>query len=156
MPFSTNYANKILNYTFSKTKELEAPNMVYIGLCTNDPEASGGTVNEISGGSYSRVLVSQRDETYPNYFGSAFGRAITNDYQINWTKATKDWSRVKGFFLATSHTVGETTSIFFYGKLELTEDQEAAGGLLVEAGSVALFDPKTFKIEFPAADVAIE
>lgn len=156
MPFTNKYANDILNYTLAKTATLNAPSMVYIGLCTNDPEVSGGTVNEISGGGYSRVLVSQRGETYPNYFGSAAGRAITNDYQINWTKATYDWSRVKGFFLSTSPTVGETSSIFFYGKLELTEDQEAAGGLMVEAGSVALFDPKTFKIEFPATDVAIE
>ena len=33
-----------------------------------------------------------------------------------------------------------------------TAEEEAAGGLLIEAGSVALFDPQTLKIEFPTTD----
>ena len=156
MPFTTAYANQILNYTLAKVATLNAPSMVYIGLCTNDPEKSSGNVNEISGGGYHRVLIAQKGGTHPNYFSNAQSRAITNNYQINWTKATADWERVKGFFLSSSPTVGETSEIFFYGSLELDEETKAAGGLLVEAGSVALFDPNTFKIEFPATDVAIE
>lgn len=151
MPFSATYANAILNYTFSKTKELAAPEYVYIGLCTNDPEASGGTFNELSGGGYSRVLISIREETYPNVIGFASNRAITNQYQINWTKATLDWARVKGFGLFSSPTGG---SPFFYGKLELTAEQEAAGGMLCEAGAVMLFDPQTLKISFPTTDIS--
>jgi hypothetical protein len=45
-------------------------------------------------------------------------------------------------------------SPFFYGKLDLTEEEEAAGGILCEAGSVMLFDPYTLKISFPTTDVA--
>lgn len=155
MPFTNTFANNILNWTFGKYV-LTTPQKVYIGLCSNNPEASNGTINELSGGGYSRVLVSQYNEDYPGLMDSANNRAIINGKQINWTKATLDWARVNGFFLSTSPTVGETASVFFYGALELTEEQKAAGGLLVEAGAVALFDPNTFKIEFPATDVSAE
>ena len=143
MPFSTAYANNVLNYLFAKVEKLEAPAYVYIGLCTNDPEADGGTFNELSGGGYARVLISQREETYPNVIGSASARAITNQYQINWTKATLDWVEAKGFGLFSSATGGTP---FFYGKLE--EPVTCA------AGAVALFDPQTLRISFPASDVA--
>lgn len=154
MPFTNNYANNILNYAFAKTASLTAPSAVYIGLTTNDPEADGGTFNEISGGGYARVLISQKGESFPNVIGSASNRAITNPYQINWYKATADWPRVNGFILSSSPTVGETSNVFFYGALDLDAAIKAAGGLLVEAGAVALFDPNTLKIEFPAQDVA--
>lgn len=150
MPFSTDYANKILNWLFSKSSALTPPTTVYIGLCTNDPEADGGTFNELSGGGYSRVLISQYNGSYPNVISSASNRAITNAYQINWTKATLDWSRVKGFGLFSAASGGTP---FFYGALELTEEEVAAGGILCEAGSVMLFDPQTLKISFPATDV---
>ena len=156
MPFTTTYANSILNYTFSKVSQLTAPSAVYIGLCSNNPESDNGSITELSGGGYHRVMISQKGEMYPNLINLASDRAIVNQYQINWSKATTDWPRVKGLFLSSSPTVGETTSIFFYGALELTEEQELAGGLLVEAGAVALFDPQTFKISFPAKDVTDE
>lgn len=156
MPFTNTYANQILDYALAKTATLTAPSAVYIGLCTNDPEADGGAISELSGGGYHRVLISQRGETYPNVIGSAAARAISNPYQINWTKATLDWARINGFFLSASSVVGETTQIFFYGKIELSEEDEAAGGLLVEAGAVALFDPNAFKISFAETDITAE
>ena len=143
MPFSNNYANNILNYLFAKTASLSAPSAVYIGLCTNDPEADGGTFTELSGGGYSRVLISQRGATYPNVIGNASARAISNQYQINWTKATLDWAEAKGFGLFESATGG---SPFFYGKLEEP--------VTCVAGAVALFDPQTLRISFPTSDVA--
>lgn len=153
MPFSDTYANNILNYLMAKTATLTAPATVYIGLCSNDPEADGGTFNELSGGGYARVMISQKGETYPDIISTATSRAITNAKQINWNKATLDWSRFKGFGLFSNPTGG---SPFFYGKLELTEEEEAAGGILCEAGAVALFDPQTLKITFPATDAAAE
>ena len=152
MPFTTSYANSLLNLAMAKTKQLTAPSTVYLGLCSNDPEASNGSVTELSGGNYSRVAISAKDSVYPDFMGDANGRAIQNNKQINWTKASTGWTRVKGFFLSTSGTVGETSGIFFYGKLDLTEEEEAAGGLLVEAGMVALFDPQAFRISFATVD----
>lgn len=149
MPFSDTYATQFLNYAFGKISGLTSPSSVYIGLCSNDPEADNGAVTELSGKGYSRVLVAQKGASFPNTFGSASNREIKNAYQINWTKATEDWDRVKGFLLADAAAGGD---IFFYGKLDLTEEEEAAGGLLVEAGMVALFDPQSFQISFPATD----
>lgn len=141
MPFSTSYANSFLNYTFAKTTGLTAPNVVYIGLCTNDPEADGGTFTELSGNGYARVLISQKGETYPNVIGSASNRAITNTYQINWTKATAAWTTAKGFGLFSAATGGEP---FFYGKL--------AADVTVPEGAVALFDPNALSISFLETD----
>lgn len=155
MPYTTTYANSILNWTFGK-QALPFFSKVYIGLCSNNPEETGGTINELSGGGYSRVLLAQYNETYPDLMNSADLRSVINGKQINWTKATADWERVNGFFLSSSPTVGETANIFFYGALDLAEDVKASGGLLVEAGSVALFDPESFKIEFPATDAPAE
>lgn len=152
MPFTTNYANQILNVAMAKTAQMSAPAMVYIGLCSNDPEASNGSVTELSGGNYKRKAISAKGSTLLDYIGEANGRAIQNIDQINFPKASVDWARVKGFFLSTSGTVGETSSIFFYGKLDLTEEEEAAGGLLVKAGMIAVFDPAAFRIGFATVD----
>lgn len=149
MPFNDTYANNILNWALGKGS-LSSHSQVYIGLCSNDPEADGGTFSELSGGGYGRVLISQLSSAYPGLINSAASRAIINGKQINWTKATADWERVNGFGLFTAETGGTP---YFYGKLDLTDEEEAAGGLLVEAGSVALFDPQTLQISFPATDV---
>lgn len=143
MPFSTNYANNILSVIFGKMASLTAPSSVYIGLCSNDPEESNGSVTELSGNGYSRVLVSLKGEAFPNTFGSPSNRKIENTYQINWTKATGDWAEAKGFFLTDAQTGG---NIIFYGKL--------AEPVTVETGMVALFDPYAFRISFPDKDVA--
>ena len=170
MPFTSNYANLILNWAIGLgSASLSRPSEVYIGLTSNNPEEASGEIVELSGGGYSRVLCTKTvtlksGETLinPNKFRSASSasddtnRNVENEEQINWTKATENWERVNGFFLSTSGTVGETSGIFFYGALTLDEETKAAGGLLVEAGAVALFDPQTFKIEFPAKDVTDE
>ena len=150
MPYSDSYANQILNYTLAKTQQLTAPTQVWIGLSSNNPKAAGGAFNELSGGGYARVLISLRNETYPNFISSATDRAITNAYQIAFPKATLAWL-VNGIGLFSSQTGGEP---FFYGAIELTEEQAEAGGLIVDPGAVALFDPQTFKIGFPATDIS--
>lgn len=144
MPFTDSYANQILNFAFSKVVELPSPRSVYIGLCSNDPEADGGKINELSDGGYARVLISRREDEYPDVIGTAAYRSISNQKQINWPKATLDWPEAKGFFLATTEGVGEILTIFFYGKLEEP--------VTCHAGDVALFDPYTLKISFPVAD----
>lgn len=149
MPFSATYAQQILNYTLGKVKTLTAPTYVYIGLCTNDPDADNGTFNELSGGGYARVMISQTGETYPALIGIASGRKISSVAQINWNKATSDWARVNGFGLFSAAAGG---SPFFYGKLDLTEEQKAAGGLLVVKDAVALFEAGQFGLEFLATD----
>lgn len=145
MPFNDTYANNILNYAFAKTATLTAPTAVYIGLSSNDPEADSGEFTELSGGGYHRVLISVKNETYPDVITSSTNRRINNTKQINWTKATADWVDANGFGLFSSETGGTP---FFYGKL--------SAPVSVSAGSVALFDPYAFIILFPDMDETIE
>lgn len=144
MPFSNNYSNDILNYLFSKTTSLTPPSKVYIALSSNDPEADGGTFTELSGNGYERVLISIKGETYPDVIGAASDRTITNAKQINWAKATADWTVAKGFGLFSTETGGTP---FFYGKLE--------NDLTVLEGAVALFEPSNFKIKISTEDSVI-
>lgn len=178
MPFIESYANNILNVAFAKASSLGAKSAVYLALGNvpvdenNDPvfdrtkatfdftELSDTTDGAKNG--YARVMVARRltngnstitDSAFP-HIGSASGRGIQNDLQINWNKAIVTWDRANAFAISDSPTVGETSGIYFVGGLDLTNVDKTAGGLLVESGAVALFDPETFRIEFPAQDVA--
>ena len=149
MPFSTAYANEILDYTLSRSSNVSpAPDKVYIGLSSNDPEADGGVFNELSGGNYERTLVSVRNNQYVQYFGNASNRMIKNSRQINWNKATTDWGIVRGFGLFSSETGG---SPYFYGKIELL-DNPGSDGLAVPIGAVALFDAGMLRLSFSTHD----
>ena len=144
MPFSTNYANSILNTMMGRTNSLSGHNMVFLGLSSNDPEADGGTFTELNGKGYGRVLLHQYNETYPALMGAASARGITNTKQIGFTKATADWTTAKGYGLFTAETGGAP---FFYAKLKNPVD--------TPAGAVFLFDPGELKIDFQTTDVDI-
>ena len=145
MPFSTTYANNILNWAIGKSGSLSAHNQVWLGLCSNDPEADNGTFTELSGNGYGRVLIHQYNETYPGLIASAANRAITNSKQIGFTKATGGaWTTAQGYGLFTAATGG---SPFYYAKLK--EPVSTA------EGAVFLFDPGELKIDFQTTDVDI-
>lgn len=179
MPFINTFANNVLNVAMGKTGSISGKSTVYFAL-GNVPVDSdknpvfdtskaalgftelSSTTDGVSNG-YARVMVARRltsgnstanDSAFP-HIGMAADRGIQNDFQVNWNKATQNWERCNAFAIASSPTVGETDSIYFVGGLDLTPADKAAGGLLVEAGAVALFDPETFRIEFPAEDVSI-
>lgn len=144
MPFNTTTANQLLDWTLGNSMVTLSQNaQVYIGLSTNDPEADGGSFSELTGDTYERVLINNGESSYPDVIGSASDRSIENTKQINWTKATSNWTTARGFGLFTTKTGGQP---YFYGKLE--EDLEVVNG------SVALFDPGALKISFPTSDAA--
>lgn len=151
-PYDDSNSNSLLDWTFGRAK-LAEKSRVYIGLCTNDPVADGGVFTELTGSGYARVLIGLYGESYPGLINAASGRAILNGKQINYTKATADWPAVNGIGLFTTETGGTP---YFYGKLELTEEQAAQGGVVCPAGAVFLFDPQTLKVSFPASDVVAE
>lgn len=139
MPFSDFYANNILNWTFGKGS-LSNHSEVYIGLCSNDPEADLGQFNELSGNGYARVLIAKSGSAYPDVIGTANDREIKNAKQINWTKASPGaWETAKGFGLFTTASGGGLP--YFYGKL--------TSPVTCAAGAVMLFDPNTLQISFP-------
>lgn len=144
MPFSTTYANSILNLMMGRTASLNGHTLVFLGLSSNDPEADNGTFTELSGKGYGRVLLHQYNETYPALMGTAAARGVTNAKQIGFTKATADWATAKGYGLFTAETGGTP---FFYAKLREPVD--------TPAGAVFLFDPGELKIDFQTTDVDI-
>lgn len=175
MPFINTFANNVLNVAMGKTGSISGKSTVYFALGNvpvdsdknpvfdTSKAALGFTELDGTDNGYARVMVARRitsgnsavnDSAFP-HIGMAAERGIQNDFQINWTKATKNWPRVNAIAISSSPNVGEKDGIYFVGGLDLTSADKAAGGLLVEAGAVALFDPETFRIEFPAEDVSI-
>lgn len=145
MPFNTTYANKILDWAFGKSAGLSPQEHVWLGLCSNDPEADGGTFNELSGNGYARVLVSQYNNDHPDFIGTATARAIRSVKQIGFTRATGGaWVAANGYGLFTQPTSGAP---FFYAKLKQP--------VTVPDGAVFLFDPGDLKIDFQTTDVDI-
>lgn len=145
MPFSTTYANNILNWALGKSGNLISHPKVFLGLCSNNPEASDGTFTELSGNGYGRVLLEQYGDTYPALMTSASNRGIRNAKQIGFTKATGGaWTTAMGYGLFTAETGGTP---FFYAKLKTPVE--------TPEGAVFLFDPSELRIEFQATDVEI-
>ena len=145
MPFSTTYANNILNWAMGRTNTMSGHSKVFIGLCSNDPEADNGTFTELSGNGYGRVLLHQYGETYPSLMNSATDRGVVNGKQIGFTKATGGaWVTANGYGLFTAETGG---SPFFYAKLK--------NPVNTPEGAVFLFDPGELKIDFQTTDVEI-
>lgn len=144
MPFSTTYANSILNTMMGRTASLSGHDKVFLGLSSNDPEENSGIFTELSGSGYGRVLLHQYNETYPGLMSAATARGVTNTKQIGFTKATAGWATAKGYGLFTAETGGTP---FFYAKLREPVD--------TPAGAVFLFDPGELKIDFQTTDVDI-
>ena len=143
MPFDTDTANSVLGWAFGKNT-LPINSKVYIGMSSNDPEEDSGTFTELSGGGYTRVLVSVYNNQYPDYIGAAANREIKNTKQIAWPKATADWTTAKGFGLFTAETGGKP---YYYGTLKTP--------VTCTSGEVALFDPQTLRIQIAATDEEI-
>ena len=145
MPFSNVYANNILNWAMGRSNALSGHDQVFIGLCSNDPEADKGIFNELSGNGYGRVLIHQYNETYPGLMNPAGDRSISNGKQIGFTKATGGaWVQTKGYGLFTAASGGTP---FFYAKLKNPVE--------TPEGAVFLFDPGELKIDFQDTDVDI-
>ena len=140
MPFATDTANSVLGWAFGKNT-LANNSKVYIGLSSNDPEADSGTFTELSGGGYTRVLLSVYNNQYPDYIGAAANREIKNAKQIAWPKATADWTTAKGFGLFTAETGGKP---YYYGAL--------SAAVTCATGEICEFDPNTLRIKLAAVD----
>lgn len=150
MPFSNTYSHIILNWLFCKTRTLTCPDAVYVGFCTNDPEADNGAFSELDGSGYSRVQIAGIQPGTSNPISNLAGimetaadRGIKNAKQINWNKATSKWEQAKGMGLFSSEYGGEP---FYYCKLDTPLD--------VEPNAVALFDPGELCISMAKNDVS--
>lgn len=73
MPFTTFFANSLINFTRGIT--FTSPSLIYAALFTADPGASG-SANEVSGSGYSRQVL---------WLDAASGKATANGSALSFT-----------------------------------------------------------------------
>lgn len=145
MPYSMTKRNDFLKQTFPTANTANSPSNLYLGLCKNDPVADNGTFNELSGDTYSRVLLRRKTDSLPDYLSDVSNGKVYNVKQIVFNRATVQWEQVKGIGLFESETGGTPT---FYAKLKTPVD--------TAPNQIFTFDPKTFIVQFADTDVEIE
>lgn len=150
MPYSMTKRNQFLNLTFPgmSTSSYQSPAKIYLGLCSNDPVADGGTFNELDCDTYARLIIARRGEDLPDYLSTVSEGKIYNKKQMNFNRAKEQWTRVKGIGIFETETGGEPT---FYSNIQ-NED----GYVDVGVNQIFTFDPETFVVQFADTDVEIE
>ena len=99
----TNYTeNNIINHIF-RTGSFTKPSYLYVGLITAVPNAEAGSVTEISGGSYARVM---RNPSDSNWDASTTTGTTANTATLQFPAATADWGSCTHFGIWDSATTG--------------------------------------------------
>lgn len=135
---SNTYANKILTTLCGVTDQMSIPSKLYLGLCSDAPNASTGVVStEPTVPSYARVIVGGSDNNVEKYFGDASGGVITNSKEIQFKTAREDWGTMNYFLLSDTATgaaimwgeitdgvtIGrDTVPVFYEGDLKISLD----------------------------------
>ena len=105
----TNYTeNKILDHLF-RTSSFTKPTTLYIGLATAVADVETGTLTEVSGGAYARVI---RNPLDANWDAAVSNNGTTaNTASIQFPTATADWGTITHFFIADALTGGNILMI---------------------------------------------
>ena len=102
MAVLTNYTeNQLLAHIF-RTSSFIKPTALYIGLATAVSDAEAGTLTEVTGGSYARVLRNPLDANWDAAVAND-GRT-KNAASVQFPTATADWGTITHFFIADSLT----------------------------------------------------
>lgn len=88
MPSTTYLGNKLLDFLLGGTS-YSVPATLYIGLYTTVPVVAG-TGTEVSGGSYSRLAVTNDTTNFPN----ASAKSKSNGVAFTFVQATALWGTV--------------------------------------------------------------
>lgn len=103
--FSDFLEKEILDHIFSKVT-YTAPATLYVGLWTaalNDA-STGSSANEVSGGSYARVAVTNNATNWPAATGTTATKS--NGTVITFPTATGSWGTVTYFAILDAATAG--------------------------------------------------
>lgn len=115
----TDYAVHALLDHITAKSPFTVPAASYIGFYTADPTASGDQSNEVSGGSYARVVIP---------WITAAGRLISNESAVETPNATASWGTVTHYGILDAITSG---NMLFYGVLR---QNSQPGGVTVSIG----------------------
>jgi hypothetical protein len=122
MPLSTYLINELLDH-FLKVGSFTQPTNIYVSLHSADPGDTGA--NELSGGSYARVVM--------NVWDVAAAGASENTNVIAFATASGDWAQATHFGLWDAITTGN-----FLGGAALTTPRTVASGDDAEFAAGAL------------------
>ena len=132
----TNYAeNKLIDHMF-RTGTFAKPTTLYIGLATAVADAEAGTLTEVTGGSYARIV---RNPLDANWDAPVANNGTTaNTASIQFPAATADWGTITHFFTVDAITGGNIWMIN-----PLTNGRTITNGTTPSFGAGAL----TFQID---------
>lgn len=129
----TNYLeNKILDGVLGGPA-FSLPSSVWIALSTAvySESATGSAMNEVSGGSYARVEVTNDDTNWP----AAVSGSKSNGTAVQFPTATASWGTVRSFYIVDAASAGNC----LYGG-DLTTSRSVISGDTVSfaAGSIVV------------------
>lgn len=114
---SNNYANKILNTIVGYSDSISMPSVVYLGLCTTEPNRETGAVSDepptqiveddktVTTG-YQRKKVGGSTLSSDSKFGVATNGKIINQNEIQMKTARRPWGKLNYWFLSESASGG--------------------------------------------------
>jgi hypothetical protein len=109
------------------------PGTIYVALSTApfDPTATGAAMNEVAGGSYARVALTNNGTNFPAAAGSyPASKAIGVD--VGFTTATADWGTIYSAYLVDASGAGN----ILYGADAVTPIPLPNGStLVIQAGT---------------------
>lgn len=131
----TNYLeNKLIDHIF-RTSSFTKPTSLYVGLLTGITDAEAGTITEVSGGSYARVV---RNPLDANWNASTTSGTTANTASLQFPSATADWGTCTHFGIWDAATGG---NLLIYAPL--TVARTITNGTTPSFGAGAL----TFQID---------
>lgn len=133
MAISQTYANTLLNVALGYSDAASLPDYLYLGICSEIPDAASGAVTgEPTAESYERKVVGGKNAP-AKCFGSATGGIIANNQEIQMATARESWGTMNYWFVSPS-TVGNA---ILWGVLK--DAEEGTQGITIGEKTVPVF-----------------
>lgn len=116
MANATNYMeNWLIEQLFRAANATEPANW-YVGLFKGDPGETGSLAQEVSGGSYARVIYANSSAKWAAAVDAGSAKRTSNSDSIIFPSPTADWGIVTHWGLMDSATLG-AGNMWIYGPL---------------------------------------
>jgi len=126
---------KLLDHVYGATS-YSKPATVYFILSSAaySDAATGAACNELSGGGYARVAVTNNSTNFPDATGTS-PALKTNGVAISWPTATADWPTARSWYAADAPSAG---NILHGGDLATEVTVLSGGGHTAPIGALAI------------------
>ena len=129
MSLSNDAEVKVLNHIFRNAEAVYTPGAQYVGLFTAVADGEAGSVTEVSGNNYARVLSSDK-------FGGAASGAIATDTDITFPTATGgSWGEVTHIGIYDASSGGNLVA---YGTLTVAKTITDGDTFVITSGNLTI------------------